>query len=148
MPHRPNDSHGLIGPSPKGFPGFIGQGEITAYLARIVLAAKTKGRTCPHLLLLGATGCGKTTLAHCVAKVYGTKLFVLPAGRDLRVVDVSRTFAELEYADFVFLDEAHAATPDVQECLFTGLDRWKMPGVSGRQVDRTKLDSVAEFWFS
>jgi Holliday junction DNA helicase RuvB len=45
----------------------------------------------------------------------------------------------------VLADEAHSLSRDSQQVFHTALDRWQVPVAMGRAIDRSKVESIAEF---
>jgi Holliday junction resolvasome RuvABC ATP-dependent DNA helicase subunit len=110
------------------FHGFIGQGRIVRFLRRQLQGAQALSRPCPHLLLVGMSGMGKTRLAHSLAKEYGsTCQVVLGKATPTQLCEV---LIKLRMGDFLFLDEAHNLPRDSQELLFQVIDD------NGRITDR------------
>jgi Holliday junction DNA helicase RuvB len=109
------------------FHGFIGQQSTVRFLRRQLRGAQTLGYPCPHLLLVGASGMGKTKLAHSLAIEYGTECRVV-LGK-ATPAELCHALIRLEKGDFLFLDEAHNLPRDSQEALFELID-------SGRLTDR------------
>jgi holliday junction DNA helicase RuvB len=83
----------------------VGQDRLKPLLRRLVDSARRSGRPLDHLLLVGASGTGKTTLATVIASELGTRVFCLKAPLDqgtlLGLRDAARD------RDAVFIDEIH-----------------------------------------
>jgi Holliday junction DNA helicase RuvB len=129
---------------PQAFHDFVGQRRAIAFVRRLIQGAKASAKACPSLLLIGRSGTGKTALARATAREYGTDLKPLFAGPDTRPVDVCTALAACNFADFLFIDEAHALRGDTQEILYQALDDCKVPGVKEGRLDRGQSQSVAQ----
>lgn len=111
---------------PKRLKDVIGQDNITKRLISFV-----ESRSLPHCLFAGPAGCGKTTVALCIAhELYGDRIkgkFLELNASDERGIDVVREkvkeFARQPAVDtgglfrIVYLDEADALTKDAQHAL-------------------------------
>lgn len=90
---------------PRTFEEMVGQDRLRGLLRRIVANAQSSGAPLDHMLLVGASGTGKTTLAMVMAYEMGRRCFMLksPVGFD--------TFCQLQRiaqdGDIVILDEIH-----------------------------------------
>lgn len=62
---------------PSTFDEMIGQDKLKPLLRRLVTAARESGRPMDHLLLVGASGTGKTTTAMVIARELGSRMFLL-----------------------------------------------------------------------
>ena len=111
---------------PKRLRDVIGQGNIVKSLTSFI-----ETKSLPHCLFAGPAGCGKTTVALCIAhELYGDKIrgkFLELNASDERGIDVIREkvkeFARQPAMDagnlfrIVYLDEADALTKDAQHAL-------------------------------
>src|SRR5690348_9384357 len=105
---------------PSNFHGFFGQTETVRYLRQQLHGAQTLGHPCPHLLLVGTSGMGKTKLAQSLAKEYGTECrVVLGKATPSKLCEY---LIALRNGDFLFLDEAHNLPRDSQEALLGVID--------------------------
>ena len=59
---------------PKTLDGYVGQSKVKENLKVYMNAAKQRGEVLEHVLLYGAPGLGKTTLAHIIAGEMGGQL--------------------------------------------------------------------------
>lgn len=82
----------------------IGQEKLRPLLRRLIDRART-GHQLDHLLFVGASGTGKTTLALIVARELGTRVFSLKAPVDMATLSAVRETAR--DGDVVFVDEIH-----------------------------------------
>jgi holliday junction DNA helicase RuvB len=90
---------------PGSFGEMVGQELLKPLLRRLVARCHADGRRLPHLLLVGASGTGKTTAAIVVARELNTRVFALKAPVDMATLEALRTTAQ--DGDVVFVDEIH-----------------------------------------
>jgi Holliday junction DNA helicase RuvB len=105
---------------PGDFHGFVGQPKIVRFLRQQIEGCKALSEPCPHLLMVGASGMGKTRLAHALAEEYGTTCRVVHGRASAR--DLCLELVQLQKADFLFLDESHSLPREAQELLFQVID--------------------------
>lgn len=90
---------------PHSFDQMVGQGRLKRLLWRIVTAAKESGRPLDHMLLVGQSGTGKTTIAQIVAAELGRDVYMLKAPLGM---DVFEELAQVASdGDVVIVDEIH-----------------------------------------
>lgn len=124
---------------PQGFAEFVGQTETINVLRTAVVAARTHGRPCGHVLLSGCAGCGKTSLAGVVAHEMGTKMHALVCTAVENRGELVAALTSLEAGDVLFLDEVHALDKALQESLYTAMEDGVVDVNAGRKVVRLKL---------
>lgn len=90
---------------PTSFDTMVGQEKLKPLLRRLVQATRTSGRPMDHLLLVGASGTGKTTLATIIARELGQRVFCLRAPIDMDTLNELRAIGR--DGDVVFVDEIH-----------------------------------------
>lgn len=83
----------------------VGQDDLKPLLRRLIDNGKRLGRPLGHVLLIGAPGTGKTTLAMVLARELGADCFVLKPPIDMGTLEQLRTVAQ--DGDIVFVDEIH-----------------------------------------
>ena len=83
----------------------VGQELLKPLLRRLITNARTSKRPLDHMLLVGASGTGKSTTATVVAQQLGTRVFMLKAPLDMGTLEALRTSAQ--DGDVIFVDEIH-----------------------------------------
>ena len=134
-----------MGRPARRFHGFIGQRRVIGHLQRLIGGAKTCGDPCTSLLLVGAAGFGKTSIAKAVADEYGSDFRCLLASGDTKPAEICAVLREVRHGDVVLIDEPHALTRDAQQILYLALDEWRVPVEVKRGISRSKLESIAQF---
>lgn len=90
---------------PATFSQMVGQQRLKALFARIVANVKATGRPLDHVLLVGASGTGKTTFAQVVAHELGRRVFQVKAPISHELLGALRRACR--DGDVVIIDEIH-----------------------------------------
>jgi Holliday junction DNA helicase RuvB len=90
---------------PSTFDQMVGQERLKRLLRRIVDACKASGRPMDHMLLVGQSGTGKTTIAQIVAAELGRDVYMLKAPLEIGVFEELAEVAK--DGDVVIVDEIH-----------------------------------------
>jgi len=101
---------------------FIGQGKVKANLDITIKAARQRSETIEHVLLYGAPGLGKTTLAHLIAREMGSNIRVTTGPAIERSGDLAAILSNLESGDILFIDEIHRLNKTVEEMLYPAIE--------------------------
>ncbi len=110
---------------PATFADFIGNEAVRLQAEDLVSVAKAEGQPIKHVLLDGAPGMGKTTLARVMAAEYGSRCWSFSGATADDVTDFCECLLELEAGDVVFIDEIHAMPRRVGEAWYSLMeDRW------------------------
>jgi len=117
---------------PNKFSDFIGQEKIKKNLKILLEAAKNRKEPAEHILLHGAAGLGKTTLAHIIANEVNTG-FKITSGPALeKVGDLAAILSNLSDGDILFIDEIHRLNNAVEEILYPAMEDYYIDIVLGK----------------
>lgn len=117
---------------PKSFDEYIGQDLIKNNLKIAIKAAKQRSETLDHILLHGAPGLGKTTLANIIAKETGTSIKITSGPALEKQGDVASVISNLQENDILFIDEIHRLKPVVEEILYTAMEDFGIDLIIGK----------------
>jgi Holliday junction DNA helicase RuvB len=105
---------------PSSFRELVGQDRLKALLARICANADESGRPLDHMLLLGSSGLGKTTLARVIAQEIGRPVYQLKAPIEIATLkELARVAAD---GEIVIVDEIHEQAKGEPEVLYHALE--------------------------
>jgi len=135
---------------PKTFKDYLGQEKTKEALNILIGAAKKRGEPIEHLLLSGASGIGKTTLAHIIAYEMNVGLKVTSGPAIERVGDLGSILTNLADGDVLFIDEAHRLNKLIEEVLYPAMEDYKLDIIIGKgpsartiQLDLPKFTLIA-----
>jgi holliday junction DNA helicase RuvB len=107
---------------PRQFAEFVGQRKLVENLKLYIRAAKERSEPLDHVLLTGAPGLGKTTLAGIIAQemAFGIKSTSGPA--ITKPFDLMGVLSGLADGEILFIDEIHRLPVAVSEYLFAAME--------------------------
>lgn len=119
---------------PKDFDQFIGQNEAKTILRNSIVASNKMDQVLDHILFHGPPGMGKTSLVKIVINeknknsIYEGHLFDT-TGPTLRYPsDIICILKQIKIGDFLFVDEVHSLSPEVQETLYPAMEDFLVEG--------------------
>ncbi|MBD0318165.1 MAG: Holliday junction branch migration DNA helicase RuvB [Thermoleophilia bacterium] len=117
---------------PQRLADFVGQARVKEQLAISLAAAKARGEALDHVLLAGAPGLGKTTLAYVIREELGVGIRTVAGPALERKGDIAAILTSLELRDVLFVDEIHRLNRAVEEILYGALEDFRLDIVVGQ----------------
>jgi len=117
---------------PQGFKEYQGQEKTKESLAVLIEAAQKRSEPIEHVLLCGAAGLGKTTLANIIAKEMGVGMKITSGPAIERVGDLGSILTNLANGDILFIDEVHRLNKLVEEVLYPAMEDFRLDIVIGK----------------
>lgn len=117
---------------PRRFQDYVGQERIKNNLGIAIEAAKKRNEPIDHVLLYGAPGLGKTTLAHVIANETGANIRVTSGPAIEKSGDLAAILTNLEPGDILFIDEIHRLPKTVEEILYPAMEDFALDIVMGK----------------
>jgi len=117
---------------PRKLSEYQGQNKVKENLKILIEAARQRKEPIEHVLLCGAAGLGKTTLAHVSASEMGVGIKVTSGPAIERVGDLGSILTNLSEGDVLFIDEAHRLNKLIEEVLYPAMEDFKLDIVIGK----------------
>ena len=129
---------------PARLKSFVGQETACDNLTVFIDAAKKRAEALDHVLLSGAPGLGKTTMAQIIAREMGVGFHATSGPVITKSGDLAALLTNIESRDIIFIDEIHRLPPTVEEVLYAAMEDFQLDimigqGPSARSV---KIDLV------
>lgn len=117
------------------FDRIIGQRLVVPFLREIRDGIRLGAH--PHpLLLLGRSGCGKTSVVKALAESMGAAFVRIDCGPELKSEHLVEQLMALKSLSVLFIDEFQAMKKRVQEVLYGAIDLNTVPKLDGNRLDR------------
>ena len=117
---------------PKTLAEYIGQEKVKKNLDIFMQAAQKRGEPIEHVLLYGAPGLGKTTLAHVIANELGGNIRVTSGPAIEKSGDLAAILTNLGDGDILFIDEIHRLNKVVEEILYPAMEDYALDIIIGK----------------
>lgn len=117
---------------PKNLIEYIGQDKVKKNLGIALHAAKKREQVLEHVLLHGAPGLGKTTLAHIIGHELGVNVRITSGPALERAGDLAAILTNLHDGDVLFIDEVHRLHRTIEEVLYPAMEEYRLDIVIGK----------------
>lgn len=117
---------------PQIFADYVGQNRIKENLKITIQAAQKRAEPIEHVLLYGAPGLGKTTLAHVIARETKSNIRVTSGPAIEKTGDLAAILTNLEAGDILFIDEIHRLPKAVEEILYPAMEDFALDIIMGK----------------
>jgi len=118
--------------TPKLFSDFIGQKRVKARLMLAIAAAKQRGESLGHVLLIGAQGSGKASLASVLAKEMGVNCKCTSGTAIENEINLDGALTHLEEGDVLFIEEIHRLQKSIVTHLCSAAKEFKLDVIIDR----------------
>jgi len=117
---------------PKSLREYMGQKKVKDNLRIAMEAADKRGEPIEHVLLYGAPGLGKTTLAHVISNELGTNIRVTSGPAIEKSGDLAAILTNLGEGDILFIDEIHRLNKTIEEILYPAMEDYALDIIIGK----------------
>lgn len=117
---------------PRTLEDYVGQEKVKQNLQITISAAKKRGESLEHVLLYGAPGLGKTTLAHVIANELGANIRVTSGPAIEKAGDLAAILTNLNEGDILFIDEIHRLNKNIEEILYPAMEDYALDIIMGK----------------
>jgi Holliday junction DNA helicase RuvB len=134
---------------PSKLDDFAGQEAVRERLELMIAAALARKEPLGHCLFCGPPGLGKTTLALILAKAAKAQCVITSGPVLEKAGDLAGLLSNLKTGDFLFIDEIHRLSRQVEEYLYPAMEDFKLdlmldsgPGARSVQIKLNRFTLV------
>jgi len=143
------DAQFEAGLRPRRLADFTGQAKLKENLEIAIQAARMREEAMDHVLLYGAPGLGKTTLAAIIAEELGVPVTSTSGPVLQKKLDLTGILSNVRLHQVFFIDEIHRLLPDVEEMLYSALEDFRVdilvgvgPGARTHSLPMPKFTAI------
>ncbi len=129
---------------PRRLSEFVAQHRVREQLQLLLASALRRGTPPDHILLSGAPGLGKTTLAMIVAAELGAGLRITSGPAIERAGDLAAVLTSLSAGDVLFIDEIPRMARPAEELLYSAMEDFRVDVVVGKGPGATAVPLEVE----
>ena len=131
---------------PRRLEEFVGQERVREQISLVLESAQRRGRPPDHVLLSGAPGLGKTSLAMIIAAELGQGIRITSGPALERAGDLAALVSSLTEGEVLFIDEIHRIARPAEELLYVAMEDFRVDVVVGTGPGSTAIPlEVAPF---
>ncbi|MCW2616073.1 MAG: Holliday junction branch migration helicase RuvB [Frankiales bacterium] len=124
---------------PRRLEEFVGQERVREQLSLVLDSAQRRGRPPDHILLSGAPGLGKTSLAMIIAAEMGAGIRITSGPAMERAGDLVALVTSLAEGEVLFIDEIHRLARPAEELLYMAMEDFRVDVVVGKGPGSTAI---------
>lgn len=117
---------------PKILDEYVGQKKIKENIQIAIQAAQKRQEPIEHVLLYGAPGLGKTTLAYILANELKTNIRITSGPAIEKSGDLAAILTNLQEGDIFFIDEIHRLNRVIEEILYPAMEDYALDIIIGK----------------
>ena len=129
---------------PRRLEEFVGQERVREQVSLVLESAKRRGRPPDHVLLSGAPGLGKTSLAMIIAAELGTGIRITSGPALERAGDLAALVSSLTAGEVLFIDEIHRISRPAEELLYVAMEDFRVDVIVGKGPGSTAIPLEVE----
>ncbi len=117
---------------PQKLSDYVGQKKVKENIQIAIEAAQKRSEPIEHVLLYGAPGLGKTTLAHILANELGANIRITSGPAIEKSGDLAAILTNLQEGDILFIDEIHRLNRTIEEILYPAMEDYALDIIIGK----------------